>query len=119
MPGGGTVPINITYNSQTQTYDVSPGNPHIDHGGTAQFNATNQACIIYFNPTTTVFGASLTVQTGSNQDISVGDGNFSVGYCVVAIGSSCTAPPPSQGITATSNGTIKVGSGSGMGHGKK
>jgi len=119
MPDGGTVPINITYNSQTQTYNVSPGDPHISHGGTAQFNATNQGCIIYFNPTTTVFGASLTVQTGSNQNVSVGDGNFSVGYCVAAIGSSCTAPPPSQGLAATSNGTIKVGSGSGMSHGQK
>jgi len=114
MPDGGTVPINITYNSSTQTYTVSPASPHISHGGTAQFNATNQACTIYFNPTTTPFGTSLNVGTNPNVDIPVGDGNFSVGFCVTTSGGTCTAPPPSSGLTATTTGTIKVGSGSTM-----
>src|SRR4051812_5744342 len=99
----GTVPINITYNASTQTYNMSPAAPHIDHGGTAQFNATNQSCTIYFNPTTTPFGAKQDIQTSPNVNIQVGSGDYSVGYCITAYGGTCTAPPPASGLTATTS----------------
>jgi hypothetical protein len=115
MPQGGTVAINITYNS-ANGYSMSPASPHIDHGGIAQFNATNQNCTICFSPTTTPFGASLDLTTGVNSNISVGDGNYQVSYCITTYGNTCTPPPA---FAATPSGTIKVGSGSGVGHGKK
>jgi hypothetical protein len=115
----GTVPINITYNETTQTYSMSPANPHIDHGGTAQFNATNKPCTIFFNPTNTPFGASQTVQTSPNLQIGVGNGNFTVGYCITTVGGQCTAPPPPSGLSATPTGTIKVGSGTTLGKSNK
>jgi hypothetical protein len=118
LTNGGTVPINITYNSSSQEYSMSPATPHIDHGGTAQFNATNQACTIYFNPTTTPFGTKQDIQTSPNVDIAVGDGNFTVGYCITTYGGTCTAQAPPSGLAATPSGTIKVGSGTTM-HGPK
>jgi hypothetical protein len=115
MPAGGTVAINITYND-ANGYSMSPASPHIDHGGTAQFNATSQNCTVCFSPTTTPFGASLNLTTGVNTDISVGDGNYQVSYCITSYGGTCTPP---SGLTANPSGTIKVGSGTTTGHGKK
>ena len=105
----GVIPINITY--ANGAYVVSPGTPNIKVNETAQFNATNQGCTICFNPTTTPFGASQNVPMGGTVDIPVGATAFNVGYCVANYGSTCTAPPPSSGLTATTTGTIKVTSG--------
>jgi len=117
---GGTVPINITFNGGTQSYNMSPSSPHIDHGGTAQFNATNESCTIYFNPATTPFGTSIDLMNGHNNvNVPVGTGDYSVGYCITTYGGTCVPLPPASGLTATPSGTIKVGSGGTKAHGPK
>ena len=111
-----SVPANITYNQQNGTYSMNPQNPQVKKKGSIQFNASNQACTLCFNPTNTVFGASLTVNTGAPQTVDVGDSDYSVGYCITNSGGTCPAPAPSK-LADDNTGTIKVGSGGGMGDG--
>jgi|ERR1019366_6180251 hypothetical protein len=101
-----TVPMNINYNT-SNGYSLSPASPNIAKGGTAQIKTSSQAATICFNPPTTPFGASQSLQAHSSVDIPVGSTDYSVGYCITNYGSTCTAPPPTTGVPS---GTIKVGS---------
>jgi hypothetical protein len=100
-----TVPMNINY-SASNGYTLSPQNPNIAKGGTAQIKTSNQSARICFNPTTTPFGAYIDLQANSSKDVPVGDTAFSVGYGLSGSGGPCSAPPPTTG---TPTGTIKVG----------
>lgn len=100
-----TVPMNINYNS-SNGYSLSPQNPNIAKGGTAQIKTSSQSARICFNPTTTPFGAYIDLQANSSQDVQVGSTAFSVGYGLSAYGGPCNAPPPTAG---NPSGTIKVG----------
>ena len=73
-----TVPMNINYNT-SNGYSLSPASPNIAKGGTAQIKTSSQAATICFNPPTTPFGASQSLQAHSSVDIPVGSTDYSVG----------------------------------------
>jgi hypothetical protein len=113
MDNPAPTPVNINWNQQNG-YSMNPPSPQIGKKGSINFNAANQSCTICFSPTNTPLGASVNVQTGPPNNVPVGDENYTVSYSITTYGGSCTQPAH---LADNNTGTIKVGSGTGDGHG--
>lgn len=109
----GVYPINVHW-TQTNGWWFTPEHSDVPLNDTVRFN-TDKDCTICFSPNDTVFGASLDVDQGSPVDVPVGSVNTTVNACATTQGSTCD---PTRSIKQDSMGTIKVGSGGGVGRPK-
>src|SRR4051812_8709600 len=89
-------PILLTLNwTSGSGYSMTPANPNVNTGGTVRFSSPDKPCTVHFSPSTTPFGASVSVAMGGHRDVLVGAADYSVQYTLsltATAGMAATAP---------------------------